>query len=152
MRRLLGMNLSGLLMIAVVGCGQSAPPATPTAATQAATPAVDNSKFLLTAVPESAQDVIAARKGAKDGDDIVIEGRIGGDVNPWVDGRAAFQIVDRSLVPCNERSGDSCPTPWDYCCDTDQLPKSKATVKFVDAQGKTLTTDARQLLGIKELQ
>ncbi|MDB5337963.1 MAG: hypothetical protein JWN70_3582, partial [Planctomycetaceae bacterium] len=43
-------------------------------------------------------------------------------------------------------------TPWDYCCDTDQLPKSKATVKFVDAQGKTLTTDARQLLGIKELQ
>jgi hypothetical protein len=61
-------------------------------------------------------------------------------------------IVDPSLVPCSERAGDSCPTPWDYCCDTDRLAESKATIKFVDDHGDTLATDARQLLGLKELQ
>ena len=66
--------------------------------------------------------------------------------------RAAFLIVDRSLVPCNERHGDGCETPWDYCCDTDRLPTSKATVKFVDEEGKTVPVDSRQLLGVKELQ
>jgi hypothetical protein len=87
-----------------------------------------------------------------DGDDIVVTGRIGGAVDPWVEGRAAFSIVDQTLVPCSERSGDSCKTPWDYCCDTDRLPQSLATIKFVDDQGKTISTDARKLLGIKELQ
>jgi hypothetical protein len=73
-------------------------------------------------------------------------------VDPWVEGRAAFSIVDQTLIPCSERPGDSCTTPWDYCCDTDRLPQSLATIKFVDGQGKTLSTDARKLLGVKELQ
>jgi len=142
----------------VSGCSQSTAPAPGTAATSApaasasSTPSVDGTKYLLAKSPEASKDVIAAREAAKDGDEIVIEGRIGGDVDPWVDGRAAFTIVDRTLIPCNERPGDSCTSPWDYCCDTDRLPKSKALVKFVDEQGKTLSTDARQLLGLKELQ
>ena len=40
--------------------------------------------------------------------------RIGGRVNPWIKGTAAFPIVDRSLKPCNEIAGDTCKTPWDY--------------------------------------
>ena len=142
----------------VTGCNQSPAPApgTPTTSAPAqstpSTPSVDGTKYLLAKAPEASKDVIAAREAAKDGDEIIIEGRIGGDVNPWVDGRAAFTIVDRTLIPCNERPGDNCTSPWDYCCDTDRLPKSKAVVKFVDEQGKTLPTDARQLLGLKELQ
>ena len=139
----------------VCGCGQSSntsPQVVQVTTSSTDGAATDGSGLLLKEAPADSKGVIAARESAQDGDDIVIEGRIGGDVNPWVDGRAAFLIVDHSLIPCNERPGDDCTTPWDYCCDTDRLPKSKATVKFLDKQGKTVATDARQLLGLKELQ
>jgi hypothetical protein len=135
-----------LIAFHLVGCGTSTPPPE-----QISTQPPDP-RYLLTEQPAEAKPVIDVRKDAKDGDEIVIAGRIGGDVDPWVKGRAAFLIVDPSLVPCSEREGDSCPTPWDYCCDTDRLAESKATIKFVDESGETLATDARQLLGVKELQ
>ena len=90
------------------------------------------------------------RKSAEDGDAVTILGRIGGDTNPWVEGRAAFTIVDPKLEPCNPDEG--CPTPWDYCCSTDQLPTHRALIKIVDGAGDTVEQDARKLLGVKELQ
>ncbi len=63
-----------------------------------------------------------------------------------------FMLVDSALKPCNENDDDGCTTPWDYCCDTDVLPASKAMVKVVDASGKTVAVDAKKLLGVKELQ
>lgn len=57
-----------------------------------------------------------------------------------------------ALKPCNEKDDDACPTPWDYCCDVDDLPANKAMVKVVDGSGNTVATDARKLLGLKELQ
>jgi hypothetical protein len=93
------------------------------------------------------------RKEARDGDEVVVVGRIGGDARPWVEGRAAFWIVDPALPSCRETKDDTCPTPWDYCCTPkEQLRKSIATVKVVDGQGQTVPVDARQLLGLKELQ
>lgn len=145
----------GLLSLVAAGCGSAdrpTAPLPPAAETAAGPSTAASSALLLAAAPADSKGVIALRDAAKDGDEIVIEGRIGGDVDPWVKGRAAFQIVDHSLVPCSERAGDDCPTPWDYCCDADALPKSKAMVKFVDAEGKTVGTDARELLGVKELQ
>ena len=68
---------------------------------------------------------------------------------PWVEGRAAFQLVDLSIKPCPDDEG--CPTPWDYCCQTDKLPANSATVKLVDAGGKPVAKGARELLGVKEL-
>ncbi len=134
------------LSLGLAGCNPSAQ-----APIQTSSSAPD-SRLLLKEQPSDAKHVIDARKDAKDGDEIVVTGRIGGDVDPWVKGRAAFLIVDPSLVPCSEREGDSCPTPWDYCCDTDRLADAKATIKFVNEAGDTLPTDARQLLGVKELQ
>jgi hypothetical protein len=138
----------GLLFgLVAAGCGTS------TAPERAAAPAASpDGRFVLSAEPADAKTVIEVRQSAKDGDDVTITGRIGGDVDPWVQGRAAFLIVDSTLIPCNEIEGDSCPTPWDYCCSTDQLAESKATIKFVDDQGQTVPTDARELLGVKELQ
>ncbi len=78
-------------------------------------PAVDGSRFLLTAEPDGARDVIEVREEAKDQDDVVIVGRIGGSANPWVEGRAAFSIVDMSLKSCDEIGSDDCPKPWDFC-------------------------------------
>ena len=115
-------------------------------------PAVDGSKYLLKSEPAGAQDVIKARGEAKHDAEIVVVGRIGGGTNPWVDGRAAFTIVDPSLKACSDIPGDSCETPWDYCCETDKLPTSTAVVKVVDETGNIVKADARELLKVKELQ
>ncbi len=135
---------------AVSGCGSSGDLTKPDANLTPST--VPDARFVLAEEPADAKTVIETRKDSQDGDDVTITGRIGGDVDPWVQGRAAFLIVDSSLVPCSEREGDSCKTPWAYCCDTDRLTESKATIKFVDEAGQTVSTDARQLLGVKELQ
>jgi hypothetical protein len=127
------------------GCSQSNPPA-------AKAPAADGAKYLLAAEPAGAKTVKEVRGKAKDGDEIVIVGRIGGSAKPWIEGRAGFQFVDASFASCNEREGDSCPTPWDYCCETkEDLARGMATVKIVNDQGQTVDADARQLLGLKEL-
>src|SRR5690606_36460413 len=76
----------------------------------------------------------------------------GGSRNPWVDGMAAFTLVDRSLPACTDIPGDKCPTPWDYCCTTDKLPGATTLVKVVDDQGQVVTTGAQELLGVDELQ
>ena len=93
--------------------------------------------------------MLAVRQESKDGEDVVIVGRIGGSRKPFT-GRAAFTIVDDSIKPCNEIGDDACPTPWDYCCVSD-VSQSKLIVKVVDEQGQTVPTDAKQLLGVKEL-
>jgi len=129
----------------LTGCSQSKP-------SVAALPAAEGAKYMLAAEPAGAQPVKDVRQSAKDGDEVVIVGRIGGSSKPWVEGRAGFQIVDPSFIPCNEKEGDNCTTPWDYCCDaTEDLAKGMATVKVVDDQGQTVPSDARRLLGLKKL-
>ena len=73
-------------------------------------------------------------------------------MNPWIEGQAAFLVVDTSLKPCNEMHDDGCKTPWDYCCDAGDLPANKAMVKIVNPSGNPVASDARKLLGVKELQ
>ena len=73
---------------------------------------VDGSKYILSSEPEGAVGVRQARKDSKDQDDVVVIGRIGGKVDPWVEGLAAFNIVDPAMKPCIE---SSCDKPWDYC-------------------------------------
>ena len=141
------LTVLALANAVLIGCGTSAGPTT--TKTPAAQP--PDARYLLTEEPADAKAVIAVRKDAKDGDEVTITGQIGGDVNPWVAGRAAFLIADHSLVPCNERPGDTCETPWDFCCDAN-LAESKAMIKIVDEAGETVATDAKALLGVKELQ
>ena len=149
------MTMCGVLLFAMgllAGCDWS--PSKPAPSNTIPTLKIDGMKFVLVEEPADAKSVDEVREVAKDGDDVVIVGRIGGDRDPWVADRAAFLIVDPARIPCSERTGDSCKTPWDYCCETD-LAKSKATIKFVDEAGKTLGIDARQLLitsNLKELQ
>jgi hypothetical protein len=115
-------------------------------------PPIDGTKYVLKEEPAGARGVIEVRKQAKDGEEVVIVGRIGGSKNPWVKDKAAFWIVDASFKPCNEKDDDDCKTPWDYCCDDPkELRAGTATIKFVDEQGETLKADARGLLGLKEL-
>ena len=114
------------------------------------------SSFVLTEEPEGGLDVAAARKTVAHGDEIVVVGRIGGSTRPWVEGTAAFDIVDSSLLACSDEKPEgescSCPTPWDYCCESDKLPDAMVSVRFVDPEGSVVKHDARELFGLKELQ
>ena len=151
----LTLSALSLLVVFAMGCGQQA--ATPTADNStkpeaaSASPAAE-SVYLLSVEPEGAAEVIQARENAKNDDDVVIVGRIGGSPNPWVEGRAAFSIVDSSLKACSDIEGDTCPMPWDYCCETAKLPMATALIKIVDQDGNMVKSDARELLKLKELQ
>ncbi len=131
---------------AVVGCGQSA---SPDVSARNLTPvSVDGSKYVLADEPEGAIGVIAARETANDGEPIVVVGRIGGSTNPWIEGRAAFMLLDASMVlvanGTESTEGEVC---LDDCCASERA-ESTTLVKVVDAEGKVLAADARQLLGI----
>lgn len=142
---------ASILSFAVItGCSGNAPPAAKPKTPGGAS--VDGSKYRLAIEPANAKSVIDARKSGKNNEEIVVFGRIGGSVNPWVEKRAAFSIVDNSIESCSDLPGDSCETPWDYCCRTDKLPSASALVKVVDSSGKLINVDARELLQVKELQ
>lgn len=138
--------LPGLAVLVLLsGCGDQTP------TTGGGTP-VDGSKYLLRELPEGAQSVMAVHKSSTDKQDVVIEGKIGGRKDPWIGGRAAFQIVDVSLKSCDQIPGDKCPTPWDYCCGQDELIGATALIKVVGEDGKLLASDAKSMFQIKELQ
>jgi hypothetical protein len=129
-----------------VGCAES--PQTGDGSTAAAT-AVPDAKYLMTEKPGDAQGVGAARESVKDEQEVTLVGRVGGSREPFVDGLAAFTIVDPKVAHCAPEEG--CPTPWDYCCTQDQVKDNIATVKVVGADGKPVAKDAKGLLGVKEL-
>ena len=107
------------------------------------------SQYLAAVEPEGALPVGEARKSVKDDQAVTLVGIIGGSSEPFVDGLAAFTIVDPKVPYCSADEG--CPTPWDYCCTQDQVKGNIATVKIVDDAGKPVAADARKMLNVKEL-
>lgn len=141
-----GLAVTGLLLtFGALGC---APSAAPPAVTQS--PATD-SEYVVKTEPANAVGVGAAKESAKDDEDVVLVGRIGGSEKPFVDGVAAFTIVDAKVPDCRQEEGEGCPTPWDYCCHQDDVKKNIALVKVVNGESKPVMEDARKLLGVKEL-
>lgn len=133
-----------MIAASTLGCSDST---TPTDATSSTT---ENGKqYLVTSEPSNAIGVGAARQSAESGDEVTLVGRIGGSHEPFVDGIAAFTIVDESVPYCSDEEG--CPKPWDYCCKQDQVKENIATIKVVDESGSPVSSDARKLLGVKEL-
>ena len=132
--------------VAIIGC--SSEPASKENPSTRATPA--GQKYLLADEPKGAQAVTEVGESSKDDQQVTVVGRIGGSAKPWIEGMAAFTIVDESLEPCAPDEG--CPTPWDYCCSINSIPKAALMVQVVDEGGKPLQSDAREMLGLKELQ
>lgn len=137
----------GLGWVVVAGCSQNKP-----AAHAPAEPSDQGKSFILASEPAGVRNVNEVVATAKDQEEVTVIGRIGGDEKPWDEGVASFRIADVSLVPCNEREGDTCPIPWDYCCDLPLLKTHTIAVAFTDAAGQPLDADARALFGLRELQ
>jgi hypothetical protein len=131
-----------VMALLVAGCART--PDTAGGTSVGTTPV---SVYLMKEKPANPQGVAQARAESQNDAEVTVEGRIGGSAKPFVDGIAAFTIVDSSLQWCAEDEG--CPTPWDYCC-SDKTGKM-ALVKVVGADGEPVATDARELLGVKEL-
>jgi hypothetical protein len=142
MNKYINFAIVGLFAVSIAGCSEEKP-ATPVAQTK------PDAAYISTSEPQGALDVGNARKDVKNEDEVVLVGRIGGSEKPFVDGMAAFTIVDAKVPHCSAEEG--CETPWDYCCEQDQVKDNMAVVKVVKADGKPVFKDARQLLGVKEL-
>lgn len=108
----------------------------------------DVSKYLLASEPTGALGVMDVRETAADGDDVVVVGRIGGCQNPWVDGRAAFSLVDCSVMVTFDETACPC-TEEDCACTVENMLDARALVKIVDEEGKLITADARDLFQLE---
>jgi hypothetical protein len=107
----------------------------------------EGKKYLLPGEPAGARGVIDVRKDAKDGEEVIVVGRVGGSSTPFTPGRTSFLIVDPSLKPAME-----CDCPWDFCeTPSKELTSARLRVQFADAEGKSLKASAREAFGIKEL-
>ncbi len=138
----LSFLVAGLFAVALAGCSSEN-------TTSPVALSTSDSTYVVSSEPEGAIAVGDARDSVEDEQDVVLIGRIGGSAKPFVDGIAAFTIVDSKVPHCAEEEG--CPTPWDYCCEQNQVKGNIAMVKVVDAHGKPVSQDARALLGVKEL-
>ena len=124
-----------LSAIAIAGCAKSDSPSA----------AVDP-RYLLPSEPATSMGVVDFKEQAKAGETVSVIGRVGGGIKPWIEGRAAFLLVDTGapLPNPDAKCGPECA----HCAQ--ELASATTVVKFVDEQGKTIAIDSRQLLGLKE--
>src|SRR3954468_8516904 len=106
-----------VLLVIVVGC-EKEKTATPSASSSAAPRSTEPLpvNLIATTQPAGAVDVVAVKKSVKDGDRVVIKGRIGGAKEPLMSTRAILTIADLGLRTCDKSPMDKCETPWDSCC------------------------------------
>ncbi len=155
LRREHGLVIALALLAGVTtGCPADGPTAggTETAGT-AQTPAtgLPGGLKLATSPDGEALGVSAAKASAKEGETIVLRGRIGGTFAPFVEGRAAMTIADEAMDSCDSKEGDGCTAPWDYCCETpEDILANTATIQVVGEDGRPLAVSLREL-GAKEL-
>ena len=138
LRTLTGIALVSSLTL-VAGC-DSAPSDGDTAETT--TVQVEPASWLLGEAPAEYREVAEAKQNAEAGEEIVLRGRIGGRLDPISGESPAFIIMDASVPSCADKDHDSCPTPWDYCCETpDSKAANSATIVVLDANGNPTDED-----------
>ena len=84
--------------------------------------------FYLETPPSGAVEV-AALRSLESGSTVTVRGDIQ-DFAP-VGGKAVLSLYDHALLSCDEKPGDQCQTPWDFCCVPDaEIAKASAMVEF----------------------
>lgn len=142
--------LTAISIFAFVSCEEKKAATTDDAAAQSKGPL---SELVLKSAPDGAKAISEVRKTAKEGDQIVISGKVMGRKDPFVDGRAILILGDpNKITSCDLIEGDACRSPWDVCCDDpDVIKASTVTIQVMDDQGKLVKQGLKGLAGIKEL-
>ncbi len=110
--------------------------------------------FFTTNRPAEVADLIQVKPTASVGDSVVFLARVGGRIEPFVDGLAIFTVADPSLLSC-ELMGeeDHCPLPWDYCCeDPNGITAGSATIRLAGTSGEPIAANAEGAGGLEPLK
>ncbi len=143
---------AALMMSMMTGCDGSDEGDTSSSAGTTSTASLPTGLFLASA-PAEPVAVKQLKAQAQEGDEVTMRVVVGGEVSVFVPGRAIMKVIDTEMENLCLKPGDSCKTPWDYCCATaEDLQQHRATVRVVDAQGKTLRTDLKGAGEIKEMK
>jgi hypothetical protein len=137
--------LFALPLLLVSSCGKGKPDTTLPASNVP-------EKFYLADAPGSARSVAEVVSSAKDGEQVVVTGRVGGAEKVFVDSYAAFTIVDAKVSPCGAGEMDECQTPWDYCCDSPDVIAANALSVELISDGQPLKATARGYHGLDHLK
>lgn len=100
-----------------------------------------------------AEPIPQVKTQGKAGKEVILEGRVMGVMNPFVDNRAVFVLGDNATItPCSDMEEDHCPTPWDACCDPNEIRQAgTATVQIVNAEGDVLKQGLEGVNGLEKL-
>ncbi len=141
----------GLSLASLAGCdGRSGNPSGMAASTVAAIPAA---KFITGEKPANAPHLTNVKANADVGDKVMFEARVGGRVDVFVDGMAIFVAADPKLISCDQRPGDYCKVPWDYCCENfDAMKNGMATIQIIDDAGLPYEVSAEGQGGLEPLK
>ena len=149
------LALSTALFAATLGLACDDGQDAPSARTGSATPAPQASLpagLLLTSAPGDAQTVADVRKGATDGQQVVVRGVVAGRADPLAENRAILTLLDESVQTCDKNPSDACKTPWDACCEPqDVIAANSAAIQVVDADGRPVKAGLGGLGGLKPL-
>jgi len=135
--------------LALTACNKESTETTATETTP--DPAMEN--YFTDAEIPAGEPISVIREKVQPGDEISLGGLVMGREKVFVDGRASFILGDpTTLTPCNQKSDDGCPTPWDVCCDSKELKKAGiASIQIVGEDGRVLSGELRGIKGLKEL-
>jgi hypothetical protein len=124
----IALTTSTILILS--GCSESTSSPKAQAPSTESTEQTTAHSWVLTSAPEGDVSITEAKSSAKEGDQIVIRGRIGGRHAPITADSPVFTIVDLQLEYCGQTTDDKCGTPWDYCCETPTtIATNSATVQ-----------------------
>lgn len=131
MNRIVIITATTCTLIALTGCGNSS---TEQSVQKESRTTIESGSptWILTSAPDGAVSISEVKANAKEGDQIVIKGRIGGRKSPISADSPVFTIVDLQLPYCGQHDDDACGSPWDYCCETPStIASNSVTVQIM---------------------
>ncbi len=137
------------LFLAACGGPSTERPETPEPAT-----AAEISAVLSAQIPQGAAlPIPEARISKSPGDTVLLEGRIMGVMEPFVQERSLFVLGDNATItPCSDMTTMTCDTPWDACCDPVEVRSAGvATIQIVDQEGNLIQQGLEGVGGLQKL-
>ena len=102
---------------------------------------------VLTEEPDGVLDVIDMKQKVKNGDEVVVFGR----ARVFNKGLSQMVLTGTAVKHCAERPGDTCETPWDYCCEESSDVNAHSISVEVHEDGRPLKESLEGFAGLKLL-
>ena len=142
----------GLFVAVAAGC-DGASNSTPTPVAVGTATVIPAASFMSGDMPSNTPGLTDVKAESIVGDKVMFEARVGGRADVFVDGMAIFVAADPRLISCDQREGDYCKIPWDYCCENaNKMKLGTATIQITDDAGLPYEVSAEGQGGIAPLK